>query len=394
MSVPGTSGGVVVDASVRRVLVYRLGSLGDTLVALPSLHLVARAFPNAERRMLTNIPVASLAPAAAAVLGDSGLIHSYENYPVGLRSPWRLLAVLLRLLRFRPEVVVYLKATTDAAVARRDAMFLRLTGARRMIGMPARDTDLVPVPSADGTFEPEAYRLARSIGELGNADVDSRAAWDLRLSSAEKARAQEVLQPLEHRPFFAVSVGTKVQSKDWGISNWTRFLQALATAYPGRALLLAGAREEASATEAASEGWKSVPHAGPAVNVCGLLTPRQTAAVFERADLFIGHDSGPMHLAAVVGTPTVAIFAARNKPRTWFPVSAPHCVLYHRVDCWGCGLETCLEQRKKCLLSITVDEVLEGVHTMMRTLVPASSRTRATLNAAHGPMIGGIIHAA
>ncbi len=161
MSVPGASGEIAVDAAVRRVLVYRLGSLGDTLVALPSLHLVERAFPNAERRMLTNIPVASLAPAAAAVLGDSGLIHSYENYPVGLRSPWRLLAVLLRLRRFRPQVVIYLKATTDAAVARRDAMFLRLTGARRLIGLPAHDADLVPGPDADGVFEPEAYRLAR-----------------------------------------------------------------------------------------------------------------------------------------------------------------------------------------------------------------------------------------
>ena len=43
--------------SAKRVLIYRLGSLGDTLVALPALHLVARAFPDAERRMLTNFPV-------------------------------------------------------------------------------------------------------------------------------------------------------------------------------------------------------------------------------------------------------------------------------------------------------------------------------------------------
>ncbi len=394
MSVPGTSGEVVVDASVRRVLVYRLGSLGDTLVALPSLHLVERAFPNAERRMLTNIPVASLAPAAAAVLGDSGLIHSYENYPVGLRSPWRLFSVLLRLRRFRPQVIVYLKATTDPGVVRRDAKFLQLTGARRLVGLPALNADLMPMPDVDGIFEPEAYRLARSINALGDADVESHASWDLRLSSAERARAHEVLQPLQQRPFFAVSVGTKVQSKDWGVPNWTRFLRALAQAYPGRALLLAGAREEAAATEAASEGWKSVPEAGPTVNVCGLLTPRETAAAFQEADLFVGHDSGPMHLAAVVGTPTVAVFAARNKPRTWFPVSAPHRVIYHRVDCWGCGLETCLEQRKKCLLSITVDEVLEGVHTVMKTLAPTSSRTRAAVAATHDAMMGGVIHAA
>ena len=185
-----------------------------------------------------------------------------------------------------------------------------------------------------------------------------------------------------------------MQSKDWGIPNWRRFLQALALAYPGRALLLAGAREEAAATDAASEGWKSVPQAGPALNVCGLLTPREAAAAFEGADLFIGHDSGPMHLAAAVGTPTVAVFAARNKPRTWFPVSAPHCVVYHRVDCWGCGLETCLEQRKKCRLSITVDEVLEGVHTMMATLGLARSNTLVSVRTEHAGIVNGEIHAA
>ena len=57
--------------TTRRVLVYRLGSLGDMLVALPALHLVARAFPEAERRMLTNVPVSSKAPAAGS-RGDIG----------------------------------------------------------------------------------------------------------------------------------------------------------------------------------------------------------------------------------------------------------------------------------------------------------------------------------
>src|SRR6185437_8559669 len=66
---------IMADSQVRRVLVYRLGSLGDTLIALPSFHLIARAFPHAERRLLTNLPVASKAPPAAAVLENTGLIH-------------------------------------------------------------------------------------------------------------------------------------------------------------------------------------------------------------------------------------------------------------------------------------------------------------------------------
>ena len=73
----------------------------------------------------------------------------------------------------------------------------------------------------------------------------------------------------------------------------------------------------------------------------------------------------PEDLAASVQTPCVAIFAARNKPRMWFPYGGGHRVLYHRVDCWGCGLETCTEQRKKCILSITVDEVIHALREVL-----------------------------
>jgi ADP-heptose:LPS heptosyltransferase len=72
-----------------------------------------------------------------------------------------------------------------------------------------------------------------------------------------------------------------------------------------------------------------------------------------------------MHLAATVGTPCVAIFAARNIPRVWFPYGSGHRVVYHEVDCMGCKLETCIVEKKKCLTSITVAEVAMEVETAL-----------------------------
>ena len=114
-----------------------------------------------------------------------------------------------------------------------------------------------------------------------------------------------------------------------------------------------------------ADGWRAVNGSGPVVNLCGRLSPRESAAAMHRGKAFVGHDSGPMHLSASVGTPAVAIFAARNKPRVWFPYGSQHRVVYHRVDCWGCGLETCIAQGRKCLLSITVDEVLNAVREVL-----------------------------
>src|SRR5271167_5198380 len=123
-------------SSTKRVLIYRLGSLGDTLVALPALHLVARTFPDAERRLLTNFPVNAKAPLAADVLKGSDLIHGYFRYLVGTRSPGEILSLWWQLRRWRPQVLVYMGPTRGLESARRDAKFFRLCGISRLIGVP------------------------------------------------------------------------------------------------------------------------------------------------------------------------------------------------------------------------------------------------------------------
>jgi ADP-heptose:LPS heptosyltransferase len=351
---------------IRRVLIYRLGSLGDTVVALPALHLVARAFPDAERRMLTNFPINSKAPAAAEVLKGSGLVHGYFNYKAATRRLSDLAALWWQLARWRPQVLIYLAAFRGGEAVVRDARFFTLCGITKQVGVPLTEAmQKNRWQESEQALEPEAARLARNLAELGDARLDDPASWDLRLRETERETARVALADAAGMPVIAVSVGTKVQAKDWGIENWRRLLAELAAAYPEHALALCGAEKEAEASEFAAEGWRERRSAGVAINLCGRLTPRQSAAVLAEARVFIGHDSGPMHLAAAVQTPCVAIFAARNKPRVWFPYGKQHRVVYHQVDCWGCGLETCVAERKKCILSITVVEVLAEVRAVL-----------------------------
>jgi ADP-heptose:LPS heptosyltransferase len=349
----------------RRVLIYRLGSLGDTLIALPALNLVARAFPDAERRMLTNFPVNVKAPPAAAILDHTNLVHGFVRYTVGTRSPLELAKLWWTIASWRPDVLVYLAAGRGVASAQRDLKFFRLCGIKAIIGVPLTEAmqKNLPQPTCD-SLEPEAERLVRNISVLGDGRLNDPASWDLHLADAELAKADATLGELANMPLVAVSVGTKVQSKDWGRDNWRALLAEVARSYPGYALALSGAPEESEASEFAGDGWRQAG-GGPVVNLCGKLTPRESAAAFRRAKIFIGHDSGPMHLAAAVQTPCVAIFAARNIPRVWFPYGSRHRVLYHRTECWGCGLETCIEEKKRCLTSITVGEVAAEVRAVL-----------------------------
>jgi ADP-heptose:LPS heptosyltransferase len=101
------------------------------------------------------------------------------------------------------------------------------------------------------------------------------------------------------------------------------------------------------------------------VNLCGRLTPRETAAVLEHAHVFLGPDSGPMHLAASVGVPCAIAFSARGLPGIWYPSGSQHQVIYHQTSCYGCNLETCIVEARRCLTSITVDEMVVAAGRVM-----------------------------
>ena len=351
------------DSSLSRVLIYRLGSLGDTTVALPCFHLIARRFPMATRLLLTNYPVHAKAPASAAVLGASGLIHGYMRYTVGTRSPLALLRLALEIRRFRPQALVYLMPVRTPRQLRRDLAFFRFgCGVQRIVGAEDAAETIRIFDPATGLYESEACRLARVLSELGDAEPRVIANWDLRMTAEETARAAAVLEPLGQRPYFVCGPGTKMQAKDWGEANWRSLMERLSRQYPDHGLALVGAAEDRAVSDQVAAGW-----AGPVVNLCGELSPRETAAVIEGARIFLGPDSGPMHLAAAVGVPAVIAFSARGLPGVWFPIGERNQVIYHQTSCFGCNLETCIDEQRRCLTSITVDEMASAAERALRT---------------------------
>ncbi len=283
------------------------------------------------------------------MLEGSGLVHGFMRYPIATRNFAELAELQRQIRAFRAQVLIYLTPRRAAADVARDALFFHLCGIPRIVGLPlARDARTNRLDPVTGNYEPEAARLARLMRGLGKIDLNNRANWDLGLTIDEHKRAAEALASLQGRPLLACCVGTKMQAKDWGSENWRIVLEALAAELPQYGLVLVGAGEEAEVSESASAAWEN-----RSINLCGQLTPRESAAVLARARLFLGHDSGPMHLASAVGTQCVVVFPARTPPRIWFPWGDQHEIIYHRTDCWGCDLEVCIEQKKKCLTSIT-----------------------------------------
>lgn len=344
--------------NIKRVLIYRLGSIGDTVVALPAIKLIARAFPNAERRVLTNFPVETKAAPVETILAGTGLVQGYIRYPLGTRRFSELYRLRSEIRAWRPDVVIYITAPRSWLRTMRDILFFRSCGISRVLGAPLTPDRYSPHQLDDvRRYESEAGRLARCIGTLGDARLLDPASWDLGLTIEETQMAGRALDSWPGRGrFISASIGTKADTKDWGTENWRALFGRVSALDPHLGVLLVGASDEFAVGDQVLDTWR-----GPRLNMCGRMTPRASAAAIERSVMFVGPDSGPMHLAAAVGVPCVAVFSARNKPGVWFPFGARNRIIYHQTDCFGCELITCKVHQKKCIRSIHVDEVLGAV---------------------------------
>ncbi|MFM8315667.1 MAG: glycosyltransferase family 9 protein, partial [Deltaproteobacteria bacterium] len=89
------------------------------------------------------------------------------------------------------------------------------------------------------------------------------------------------------------------------------------------------------------------------------------AGLMSLCDLYIGNDTGPMHLAASVGTTCVAIFSARAPRGHWYPLGEKHLIFRDDIDCAGCHFQTCDVRKLECLDFIQPQDVLNACSNLL-----------------------------
>lgn len=347
-----------------KVLIHRLGSLGDTAFLMPIFHHLNEIWPDAEKRVLTNFPVDAAAPPLQAVLGDGDFASGYFAYPIGSRSPAALWKLARDIRSWGPDVAVYANAVNSTAAVIRDGLFLRLCGARGIIGLPlSQKRRRYVFDPGTGLYERETSRIARALEGLGPIDVERPAAKDLCLTETEQCEARQVLANWEgEKAFICFSAGTKQAMKDWTDPNWVSVLERLSAAYPELGIVVVGAAGDRARSDTLLECWQ-----GPHLNTCGDISPRVSAAVMTDAIFFLGNDSGPMHLAAAVDTPAVAVFNDHLPPGIWFPLGNNHRIFYPRLK-WSGGdpLQYREPDAEPSITSVPADQVLEACIGLLR----------------------------
>jgi ADP-heptose:LPS heptosyltransferase len=170
-------------------------------------------------------------------------------------------------------------------------------------------------------------------------------------------------------PLLAVHLGAGTAAKRWPTRHWesvvSRFLA------DGWRVVIVGGPEDIEAAGDVS------PHTNLR-DLTGRLSVTETAALLERADLFLGADSGPAHIAACAGVPAVILFSGTNQVRQWRPWSRRSLVLRHRVPCHPCHLKSCPLVDHPCMSGLHPDRVYRAARrwwTRMHRTEPSHAPT-------------------
>lgn len=380
--VPGTkrppaSPGIFVPDQVRRVLVGRMDGIGDMILTLPLLAEIRRLLPNARVTVITSPKCASLLRGTEWVDEVLVLRHSVKGIH-GKLSRW---AAWLRACReigrqSPPDLAIFPRWDVDPSFI---TALGYLTGSRWRLGYterttPAKSTlnrgvDTLLTHSYTASCRHEASVNTGILNGLGLAERES--AISLTLSDAEKGRADAWLRErglADTTALIALGVAANEPKRQWPIDSYVEALAPLVAASRLRVIVFGGPSEARQAEELCAK----LPGACFDATGCGDL--RDTAALLARCTLYVGNNSGPMHLAALMKVPVVYIssHSATGLPTDhdsdfrFGPSHVPYTCLQPATPLEGCAggctsrVAHCICQVSPKLVTETIERALSG----------------------------------
>ncbi len=345
-------------ATVRRILVVKLRHHGDVLLSSPVFGVLSGRAPHAEvdalvyadtRPMLEGHPAIAQLHTIDRAWKRRGLLEQ-------ARHEWALLGALQER---KYQLIVHL---TDHW---RGAWLAQLLRPRHSVA-PARASRFWrasfshchPVAANRHTVETHLDALRR----VGIQPTEAEKRVVLVPGPEAEARVDALLaaEGLGVKGFIQVHPTSRWLFKAWTEERNAELLRALAR--DGHRLVLTGApdaKEKAIAARILAAAGVGI------VDFSGQLTLREMAALSARARLFVGVDSAPMHIAAAMGTPVVALFGPSNE-RVWGPWQVPHRVVASAHGCRPCGLDGCGGGKvSECLTTLPVERVRDAIHELL-----------------------------
>lgn len=356
-------------ARVGRVLAIKFWGIGSLQLLTPSAVLLRKRYPGAELVLLT----LSVNRSAAEAFGTFDRVLSLDVGQTGWLGVAGRVAQLVRRLRAeRFDVVLDFEFFTHFS-----AMVSLATGARESFGFASTSV-------WRGGFHTQAvpfnryWHVARNFRALaGGEDGAQVAPRDLlphRFTAADQAQVDRLLTEhgLDPRAGFAAlnpNAGELNFERRWPRPSFAALARRLSRE-DQLPVVLIGSRGEREYTEHVAEAAHDAETPRP-VNLAGQLSTAQLAALLSRCAVFVSNDSGPMHLAAALGTPTVGLFGPET-PLMYGPLGSRVRALYRPPVCSPCinvhdnKVASCIWGFPQCLVSLSVAEVHAAARAFLR----------------------------
>lgn len=340
------------------ILIIKLSAIGDVIHTLPSLTALRELYPDAHITWVVEEAAADLVKNHPHL--NSVLVSRRKNWIKYFRKgeivrPIREIQEFIRELKNRPHDLVI-----DFHGLLKSAIIVLLSGGKRKLGYDSLQelSGLFyneKIPEDMNKHAVDRYLdFPRYLGaEIGTPD------FILPADNTAQVFIQSLLEKnhLKDKKFIAVNPIAYWETKLWDNEKFARLADLIKTKL-NLEVVFTGSKKESEAIE------EIISHMSTKViNLCGETTLIELAHLYRKALMVITTDSGPMHLAAAVNTPVIALFGPTDPQRTG-PYGRIHTIIRTDLPCSPCLLKKC--STKECMQKITPEQVLEAIEKKLK----------------------------
>lgn len=334
------------DFVPKRILVVKLDHLGDVILATPVFSNLRQAYPNVELHALTGTwsrVVLERHPDVRTIFDYNSPAFSRTGQSTSLKQAFQLYR---ELRRQKYDLVVELRGdwrTTGFSL-------LRLTP-HRLSRAALQIENKLRLARFSGTHE-----TTRNLDLLRHASIPTpfqNATFSVTIADEKWASDFLAIHKINKQyPLVAIHSGSPMPLKRWSPERYAELADWL-IARKGTQILFVGVKDEVPIVTEIQRRMQ-----GASINIAGETTLTQLASILHTCNVFIGNDSGPMHLAAAVGTPTIGLYGPGD-PTRFAPIGVTCRTIRPKFDCPPCFGATCRFGKDGCMSEIQVTDVIQ-----------------------------------
>ena len=347
------------NKSPKKILIFRIGSIGDGICAIPAIMNIKANFPNSHIDLLTSTGkvkgLVSLENLLSPQYYDS--IINYDD------KSWFDLTHIL--ISNRYNLVIHLtQQGTGLFKSLRDIFYFKfIIRVKSAFGWGVSTINIFKkTQNKFVVFDSERTRLNKILVHQYGLTLFTNHKFSFPITQNDKIFIEELfLETIKEKKLshIAIVVGANRSSNRWPILYFREVIKEFSSSYN---IIIIGGKED----NLLANSIIDLPNT---YSFCGKTTPIQSGLVLQKCLLTISNDTGPMHLSYAFGTPVVAIFSNRDYPYLWYPPNNNFNFVHRskNIKCAICLSEVCFNNNL-CMTNIKPKEVIESVYNLLKFL--------------------------